>query len=174
MYDETESTWRGRGTRPLHGSMDQTNVQHEGEDQEKQRSVEAETTIRFTAAEHDHPQRESKPGGREKTLDDTFAELRTVYCPLLEPSTVYAILADYDLSDPKNIDSARRTLDSLKEEASLSMNDATRRDVSGNNPCLTGFFATPAPNIHATLRVSNLPASTTYQSSAHYSRSLAL
>jgi hypothetical protein len=62
-------------------------------------------------------------------MDDIVAEVEAQYCPPLDPALVSAILSDYDLARCAELDSAKRTLDELKEDAIL--NEAATFDPSG-------------------------------------------
>ena len=64
-------------------------------------------------------------------MDDTFAQLEAEYCPPIDPPLLSAILSDYDLSDQKNVEGAKKTLDALKETALLE-------EQAGFDPSGTG------------------------------------
>ena len=62
-------------------------------------------------------------------MGDIVADIEAQYCPPLDPALVSAILLDYDLAYPANVDSAKRTLDELREDAIV--NEAAAFDPSG-------------------------------------------
>ncbi|KAK4549482.1 hypothetical protein LTR36_006479 [Oleoguttula mirabilis] len=62
-------------------------------------------------------------------MDDAFAQLEAEYCPPIDPALLSAIVSDYDLSNPENIQDARSILDQLKESALLE--EAAGFDPSG-------------------------------------------
>ena len=62
-------------------------------------------------------------------MDDTLARLEAEYCPPLDPSLLAAIVLDYDLGSDTGLTDARRTLDELKESATLE--EQTGFDPSG-------------------------------------------
>ncbi|OBT77443.1 hypothetical protein VF21_04228 [Pseudogymnoascus sp. 05NY08] len=67
---------------------------------------------------------------------DRIAELKLRYCPPLDESMFLAILSDYDLSLPKHLEDACRTLDMLAEDAYAE--ESTGFDPSGSSGATVG------------------------------------
>ncbi|KAL8637606.1 MAG: hypothetical protein Q9228_005136 [Teloschistes exilis] len=50
-------------------------------------------------------------------VESVLQDLEKQYCPPIDPALFYALIYDYDLSDPSSIWKARKTLDVLRESA---------------------------------------------------------